>query len=143
MNNNAQQKQSQEQPPNQTKPCVITVHHGPYNWRRYSRPWIGRIIKWDVGKKPELEWGRFCGSDDDGGDCEIEAYSGDITRTGQRDHRKVWKSDNDWFIVGDDGEIITDRNGYYLAYTEAAARKHWREQHSTGPQRELDKRVEV
>jgi hypothetical protein len=114
---------------NTNKSYIITIKYGSYNDRRYSKPWIGRVIEWEVGKKPEIEWGRFCGSANHGGICEIEAYPKDIIRTGQKDFRRNWKSDNDWLIVDDNGKIMTDDEGNYVYYTESKARKHWWENH--------------
>lgn len=58
-----------------------------YNARRYSRPWIAKIVSWTAGKQPELEFGAFYGNDRDGGTVEIAAKEGDIIRWGQRDNR--------------------------------------------------------
>lgn len=83
----------------------ITISHGAYNHRRYSRPWIAKVTAWPVGAQPELAWGAFLG-DDMGGETEIEAHPGDIIRSGQKDNRNPRKSDNNWYIVADDGTLI-------------------------------------
>lgn len=82
----------------------IAISFGSYNPRRYSRPWIGRIIEWPVGGKPELEWGGYCG-DDNGGEVEIIASPGDIIRYGQRDGRRVDRSINEWAVVEGDYSV--------------------------------------
>jgi len=97
----------------------VTKHFGGYNPRRYSRPWICRVVRWDVGKRPEVEWGRFLGNIGGSGEVEIMARPGDIIRWGQRDNRAaVWKSEREWGIVEADG-TVTD-------CTESQARKAFR-----------------
>jgi hypothetical protein len=34
----------------------ISVGYGAYNFRRYSKPWIARIIAWPVGGSVVVEW---------------------------------------------------------------------------------------
>ena len=58
-----------------------------YNFRRYSKPWIAKIVSWPTGKQPELEFGAFYGNAEEGGTAEIAAKEGDIIRWGQRDNR--------------------------------------------------------
>lgn len=84
------------------KRVAISFHS--YNPRRYSRPWIARIVAWHVGKKPELEFGHYVGNDD-GGEAEIIAYPGDILRYGQRDCRRTDESINEWGVVEDDYSV--------------------------------------
>lgn len=75
-----------------------------YNARRYSKPWIAKVISWEVGKNPEISFGRFIGDDQDGGEVEIEAEVGDIIRTGQKDLRK--RGDRpDWYVVEENGKL--------------------------------------
>lgn len=84
------------------KRVAISFHS--FNPRRYSRPWIARVVEWHVGKKPELEFGHYCG-DGDGGEAEIIAYPGDIIRYGQRDGRRLDKSINEWGVVEEDYSV--------------------------------------
>ena len=58
-----------------------------YNSRRYSKPWIAKIVSWPAGKQPELEFGAYYGNTEEGGIVEIAAKEGDIIRWGQRDNR--------------------------------------------------------
>lgn len=81
----------------------VSVKFGSYNFRRYGRPWIGRITSWPVGGKAEIAWGSYIG-DNDGGECEINAQPGDIIRAGQRDNRGNGGS-NDWYVVSDSGQL--------------------------------------
>lgn len=82
----------------------VAISFDSYNPRRYSRPWIARIVAWHVGEKPELKFGHYCG-DDNGGEAEIIAYPGDIVRYGQRDGRRADKSLNEWGVVEDDYSV--------------------------------------
>lgn len=82
----------------------VAISFRSYNPRRYSRPWIARVVVWAVGKKPELEFGHYVG-DDDGGEAEIIAYPGNIIRYGQRDGRRPDKSINEWAVVEDDYSV--------------------------------------
>jgi len=84
------------------KRVAISFHS--YNPRRYSSPWIARVVAWRVGTKPELEFGHYCG-DERGGEVEIIAYPGDIIRYGQRDGRRPDKSINEWAVVEDDYSV--------------------------------------
>jgi hypothetical protein len=61
----------------------VTREFGSYNSRRYGRPWIAKLVAWEVGKQPVLSWG----SNVDAHNVEIEAEAGDIVRWGQRDNR--------------------------------------------------------
>jgi hypothetical protein len=76
----------------------ISVGYSAYNFRRYSKPWIARIIAWPVGGVPTMEWGSYIG-DSDGGEVEIMAVPGDIIRDGQRDGRGGKNTVRDWSMV--------------------------------------------
>jgi hypothetical protein len=93
----------------------VSQRFGNYNQRRYGRPWIARITGWPVGGKPEIVWGSYVG-DDGGGEVEIEAISGDIVRTGQKDYRGN-NTDASWYIVQPDGSLSS--------CTAAEARQAW------------------
>jgi hypothetical protein len=92
----------------------VSVRFGGCNERRYGKGWIGRIISWPVGGKPEIEWGSFIGDVGSGGEAEIMAKPGDIVRWGQKDHRGN-NTEASWGKVETDGSIIT------LDATEARA----------------------
>lgn len=66
---------------------VARVEFGSYNDRRYSRPWIAVVSNWEVGGRPELEFGSWVGNARDGGIVEIKAKDGDIIRWGRKDNR--------------------------------------------------------
>lgn len=103
----------------------VSQNWGSYNQRRYSRPWIAKITNWQIGGKPEIEWGRYIG-DSNGGEVEIDAQAGDIIRTGQKDNRGN-NTNADWYLVQEDGSLLS---------TDAAgARKAW-------DARQADKAVE-
>ena len=69
-------------------PQRVSVGYDAYNSRRYSKPWIARIIAWPVGGVPTMESGSYVG-DKKGGEVEIMAGPGDIIRDGQRDGRAM------------------------------------------------------
>jgi hypothetical protein len=85
----------------------IEIKYKPYNFRRYSKPWIAKSKAWPTGKQPEVEWGVYVGGafGRTGGFVEIEAEPGDIIRDGIKDHRKPHQSDNDWSVVETDGTL--------------------------------------
>jgi hypothetical protein len=60
---------------NNAVPRRYSVVCGPYNARRYTRPWIARIAGWPVGSRLELQSGSYVGSDG-GGEVEIMAFRG-------------------------------------------------------------------
>lgn len=93
----------------------VTIETRPYNDRRYSRPWIGKIVSWTNGR-PEIAWGSWYGQPGDEGILEIEADPGDIIRHGQKDQRGN-KGDNEWAILQADGSLQPT--------TEPEARQHW------------------
>jgi len=82
----------------------VAIKYSPYNGRRYGKPWIGIISGWPVGGKPELEWGGYVG-DAGGGEAEVDAAVGDVSRSGQKDQRGT-RSLSSWHIVGSDGELV-------------------------------------
>ena len=94
----------------------ISIKYAGYNARRYSKPWIGKIRKWGVGEKPEIQWGSYLG-DDDGGEVEIEANPGDIIRSGQKDKRGN-NTSADWYVV--------DNSGTPKPIDATEARKLWK-----------------
>ena len=84
----------------------VVISFGSYNFRRYSRPWIARVVAWPIGKNPILEWGTYLGdhtnNNKNSGEAEIIAYPGEIIRYGQRDCRREYNSLNKWGVVEDD-----------------------------------------
>ena len=82
----------------------VAISFDSYNFRRYSRPWIARVIAWPVGKQPQLLFGTYVG-DEEGGEVEIIAYPGNIIRYGHRDGRRPDKSLNEWGVVEDDYSV--------------------------------------
>lgn len=107
----------------------IIVKYGPYNQRRFSKPWIGKVVDWPAGKMPVLEFGIYLGNDR-GGEVNIIANAGDIVRHGQKDYRGK-HTEKDWYIVQPDGN---------LENTDAAgARKQWIEHHGPPSKPQTDK----
>lgn len=92
-----------------TSPARVGVTFDSYNEKRYSRPWIARVINWPVGGKPALEWGAYVGSSS-GGEVEILARPGDVIRYGQKDNRGNGTTAR-WAIVTNTGalELISER----------------------------------
>ena len=86
-----------------TTPSVARAKFGGYNARRYSRPWIAKVVAWERGASPSLEFGAYYG-DDSGGIVEIAANEGDIIRYGQRDNRGN-NTENYWGVFSN-GEIV-------------------------------------
>ena len=86
------------------KTFSVGVKFDGYNARRYTKPWIAKIIAWPVGKSPELQFGGYLGNDN-GGSTEIEAAEGDIIRGGQRDGRGGHTTSN-WYVVNSNGELV-------------------------------------
>ena len=81
------------------KPIIYTVSES-YNDRRYSKPWIARIVKWELGGYPQLEFGSS-----DYSSAETYGVAGDIVKCGQKDYRGN-KSDNDFYLVDRDLKLI-------------------------------------
>jgi hypothetical protein len=85
----------------------ITVHnYGAYNSRRYGRPWAAIITFNGTGRANyNFKAGTYLGNDE-GGELIITAQPGDIIAAGQKDNRKPQNSNNDWYIVGENNELI-------------------------------------
>lgn len=82
----------------------VSKEFGSYNSRRYGKPWIAKVTKWQVGKPPELDFGRYVG-DDSGGEVEIDAEVGSIIRIGQKDFRSGRGGFSGWYVVQPSGEL--------------------------------------
>jgi hypothetical protein len=78
----------------------VTIQFPNYNTRRFSRPWIAKVIDWKIGKPPVLEFGGLVGLT-----TEIEAAPGAIVRWGQRDNRGN-HTQSCWGIVQRYGEVV-------------------------------------
>lgn len=83
----------------------IAIEFSTYNERRYSRPWIFLVEKWETGKLPAGHFGNFTGRPGQNGDAEIEAKPGDIIRWGQKDYRNGKYTESNWGIVNYDGTV--------------------------------------
>ena len=90
---------------------VSASFDGAYNDRRYGRPWGAKISF--VGPKPAYD---FCGRWD-GGEVVLDANPGDIVAFGQKDHRNPRNTENNLYIVKDDGTLES--------VTEGEARNHY------------------
>ena len=80
----------------------IRVNYDGYNSRRFSRPWISKVVSWPEGGKPVVGWGSYVG-DDNGGYVAISAVDGDIIRHGQKDNRQPKNNTYDWFVAREGG----------------------------------------
>jgi hypothetical protein len=90
----------------------ITYEVGSYNARRYSRPWIAKVERWDIGKSPILTFGGHVGVYI----AEIDAEPGNLLRYGQRDGRGN-NTARLWGVVQLDGSL--------LELNAEEARQHW------------------
>jgi hypothetical protein len=111
------------QPAQPAQPVRVCLSFPAYNQRRDGKPWIARVTAWPVGGRPELEWGRYLGTDN-GGECELMAAPGELIRWGQKDHRRPDKSLSRWGVV----DPAADGNVRDVA-DEAEARRLWAETH--------------
>jgi hypothetical protein len=83
----------------------VTDEFPEYNARRYGKPWIARVVRWDIGEHPELKFGYYNGNEN-GGRVEIEAEEGDIVKVGRKDYRKPRSTYNRFHIVKKDGALL-------------------------------------
>lgn len=84
------------------RPIRVRLPQARYNDRRYGHPWIAQVVQWD-GRQPELAWGTWLGTADDGGDLTIEVPPGTVIRYGQKDIRRADKSTANFAVVDADG----------------------------------------
>ena len=89
----------------------VVVQFNGYNTRRYSRPWIAKVVKWETGKQPEIAFGANVGLE-----VEIDANPGDVVRWGQKDMRGN-ATVSEWGIVSTGGEVVNA--------SPETARAHW------------------
>jgi len=82
----------------------VTREFGGYNPKRYSKPWIARVVEWPIGGRPVLVFGEYIG-DADGGECEIMAAIGDVVKYGKKDNRNINGTLNEFGIVREDLSI--------------------------------------
>lgn len=103
--------------------AAVVVETKMYNERRYGRPWIAVVTKWDVGARPVLSFGAWLGRDGQAGQLEIKAAPGSIVRHGQKDYRGG-KGIDEWAIVEADGSLrdVTqvEARAWWLALEAAA-----------------------
>jgi len=85
----------------------IQVATSAYNARRYSKPWIAVV---NFGRTPDgdFAWGAWVGDARNGtaGVLEIEAETGAIVATGQKDFRDPRSSAPDWYQVSAEGKLL-------------------------------------
>lgn len=85
----------------------IQVETAAFNERRYGKPWIAKV---DFSKSTEGEfiWGSWVGDARNGtaGMLEVEAETGAIIATGQKDLRKPRNSAPEWFQVSAEGKLL-------------------------------------
>ena len=80
---------------------------GSYNQRRYSCPW-GAIVTLSNGKPAYNFCGFFTGNhrNGTGGDVIISnATPGQIVAFGQKDNRNPKYTENDWYVVDNEGNL--------------------------------------
>jgi hypothetical protein len=94
----------------------ISREFGPWAGKRWDKPWIGKIVRWEIGKFPIYEFGRFLGGFGDAGEAEIQAKSGDIIVSGQKNWNGYFHGREKliWHVLPD---------GKIEKITEAQARK--------------------
>jgi hypothetical protein len=102
----------------------ISRDTGSYNQRRYSKPWIARV---DFGKNPngDFTFGDWVGDHYNGssGLLVIEANTGDIIATGQKDFRQPKNSTPDWYVVDENGKLCPlegRKEAYQLSVNKGA-----------------------
>jgi len=97
---------------------TVSKNFGDYNARRYSKPW-GAIITFD-GVKPKYNFsGQFLGKHiggDGSGSVAIKCSPGDIVAFGQKDNRNPKYTENDFYIVKEDGSILAISKSDALFY---------------------------
>jgi len=82
---------------------LIVISFDSYNKYRLQKPWISKVSEWPSGKSAIVSWGKYQG-DEDGGDAEIMATSGDIIRWGQKGPSRS-QTKSYWGIVQEDGKV--------------------------------------
>ncbi len=76
-----------------------------YNWKRYSKPWGAVITIGDKGWEYDF-CGLWMGDAAEGGDVVIKNVEpGTIVAFGQKDNRNPRHTENDWFVVKEDGSL--------------------------------------
>lgn len=80
----------------------ITIDTSSYNDRRYSKPWIAKIII--KGNDLKFNFGSWCGDPGSEGVLILDDMEpGDCFATGQKDFRKPRNSTPNYFQMGFDG----------------------------------------
>ncbi|MDD5135353.1 MAG: hypothetical protein PHP01_08085, partial [Phycisphaerae bacterium] len=94
----------------------ITKNFGSYDPKRFSDPWIGKVIDWSGDGNRKLDWGLYFG-DELGGTVEIDVDPGDIVGIGQKDKWGGNRTISNWFIV--------EKNGNLKNTNTSGARQIW------------------
>lgn len=99
----------------------VTYSVPDYNRRRYSKPWLAKVVTWPIGFAPTLEFGSNVGTVM----AEIEAQAGDLLKRGQKDHRGNGTT-NEFCVVEDDGTLraLPDEDARTLWLAREAERGH-------------------
>ena len=102
----------------------ITTNTSSYNQRRMGKPWIAKV-DFNASAKGEFIWGDWTGDQYNGGAgvLSINADSGDIIATGQKDNRQPKNSAPDFFVVRENGSIdsLGDKGAAYKYYLDNKA----------------------
>lgn len=85
----------------------IQIETSAFNERRYGKPWIA-LVTFSPNIEGDFEWGTWVGDVRNGtaGVLEIEAETGAIVATGQKDLRKPRNSAPEWFQVSAEGKLL-------------------------------------
>jgi len=85
---------------------TVSEAFGGYNSRRYSKPWGAVIYRSPDGGFGYSFDGHWWGSASEGGVVEIpNVCPGTVVAFGQRDNRKYSGTENNWYVVQNDGSL--------------------------------------
>jgi len=85
---------------------TVSESFGGYNARRYSKPWGAVISRASDGGFSYTFDGVWWGDANDGGVVEIpNVCPGTVVAFGQRDNRKARGTENNWYVVQNDGSL--------------------------------------
>ena len=102
----------------------VIIEYPSYNEKRYSKPWVAKVLAWPIGVRPIFKFGEFVGEHGNAGYVEIDAEPGDVIATGQKDYRGN-NTDREFYVVQDGGVV----NGEPLS-TRAAREMFLRKEHT-------------
>jgi hypothetical protein len=93
----------------------ITRETAAYNERRYSKPWIAKVVL-EAGKL-EFKWGQWIGdAPGSTGLLVLDLEVGEYFARGQKDNRQSKNSSPDYYQLGSNGKGITvTRQDIFLA----------------------------